>query len=286
MSVNRANSDDRGIIARRAAVDIAEECQLRPLQNLLLEVALDQTEAHQIRTQAAHAVWRVGDDEARRRLSPLALGKGGDDPNDDLRGIALRSLWPGNIAASDVAKALVPPKTDYYIGHYEMFLHDAPKSLPEADLRVFLSMVAEWSAAYSHVRQLGEFQEQVMRRGWDSAESPGVAVALAKATNSPVLFTPVEIPLEVTEPVKLADQTVVVELKRAPIMAIKPTGEEVQLAQVVTPPPANAEVAMAATPDAARTLPSTASSLPLIGLLGLLAIIGAITLRAAERRVQ
>src|SRR5438045_2138664 len=83
------------------------------------------------------------------------------------------------------------------------------------------------------------------------------AIALAKATNTPVLFTPVEIPLEVAEPVKLADQTVVVEMKRAPIMAIKPTGEEVQLAQVVTPPPANAEVAMAATPDAVRTLPST-----------------------------
>jgi hypothetical protein len=112
------------------------------------------------------------------------------------------------------------------------------------------------------------------------------AVALAKATNTPVLFTPVEIPVEVAEPVKLADETVVVEMKRAPIMAIAPTGEEVQLAQVVTPPPAQTEVAMAATPDAVRTLPSTASSLPLIGLLGLLAIIGAVTLRTAERRVQ
>jgi hypothetical protein len=112
------------------------------------------------------------------------------------------------------------------------------------------------------------------------------AIALAKATNSPVLFTPVEIPLEVAEPVKLADEAVVVELKRAPIMAIQPTGEEVQLAQVVTPPPAQDEVAMAAAPAAERTLPATGSSLPLIGLLGLLAVIGAFSLRVAERRVQ
>jgi hypothetical protein len=112
------------------------------------------------------------------------------------------------------------------------------------------------------------------------------AIALAKATNTPVLFTPVEIPVEVAEPVKLADETVVVEMKRAPIMGIRPTGEEVQLAQVVTPPPVQTEVAMAGTPVADRTLPSTASSLPLIGLLGLLAIIGAFTLRTAERRVQ
>src|SRR6185369_11365673 len=47
------------------------------------------------------------------------------------------------------------------------------------------------------------------------------AIILAKATNTHVLFTPVEIPLEVNEPVKLADESVVVERKRAPIMAIK-----------------------------------------------------------------
>ena len=44
-------------------------------------------------------------------------------------------------------------------------------------------------------------------------------------------------PLEVAEPIKSADAPVVVELKRAPIMAIRPTGEEVQLAVAVTPPP-------------------------------------------------
>src|ERR1700737_1695094 len=64
------------------------------------------------------------------------------------------------------------------------------------------------------------------------------AIELAKATHTPVLFTPVEIPVEVAEPIKSGDAPVVVELKRAPIMAIKPTGEEVQLAEVVTPPPA------------------------------------------------
>jgi hypothetical protein len=171
----------RGIIARRAAIDIAEACQLRPLQNVLVDVALDESEEHPIRTQAAHAVWRVGDDEARGRLSRLAIGESGDDPNDDLRGIALRCLWPGSIAAPDVVNALVPPKKDFYIGHYEVFLHDAPREIPEADLPVFLNMLAEWPAAYSRVRQLAEFQEQVMRRGWEFAESPGVVTALAKA---------------------------------------------------------------------------------------------------------
>jgi len=111
------------------------------------------------------------------------------------------------------------------------------------------------------------------------------AIALAKATNTPVLFTPVEITLEVAEPIKTADAPVVAEMKRAPIMAIQPSGEEVQLAEVVTPPPAQAEPPVASG-EAERTLPATASPLPLIALCGLLALGGAFALRTAQRRIQ
>src|SRR3954451_8579701 len=63
------------------------------------------------------------------------------------------------------------------------------------------------------------------------------AMELAKSTNVPVLFTAVELPVEIAEPVKSVDECVVVELKRAPIMAIRPTGEELQLAVAVPLPP-------------------------------------------------
>jgi hypothetical protein len=108
------------------------------------------------------------------------------------------------------------------------------------------------------------------------------AIELAKSTNTPVLFMPAEIPVEVAEPIKTADEPVAVQLKEAPIMAIQPSGEEVQLSEVVTPPPAPAPVADA---SADRTLPATASPLPLIALLGLLALGGAFAFRVAERRV-
>ena len=114
------------------------------------------------------------------------------------------------------------------------------------------------------------------------------AIELAKATNTPVLFTAVEIPVEFAMPIKSADEPVVVEMKRAPIMAIKPTGEEVQLAEVVTPPPAETQVAMTA-PAAAVTeekIPATASTLPLIGLFGLLALGGAFAARTAARHLR
>ena len=106
------------------------------------------------------------------------------------------------------------------------------------------------------------------------------AMTLAKVTKTPVLFTAAELPVEVTEPLK-ADSPVIAELKRAPIKAFKPTGEEVQLAAVVTPPPAQAESAAA---PAVATLPSTGSPLPLFALLGFLALFGSITLSSGRKR--
>jgi len=106
------------------------------------------------------------------------------------------------------------------------------------------------------------------------------AIELAKATNTPVLFTPAEIPVEVAAPITSADEPMVLELKQTPVMAIQPTGEEVELAQVVTPPPAQEPTQMAA-----NELPKTASPLPLIALLGFLALGAAWTLRLVQRRV-
>jgi len=104
------------------------------------------------------------------------------------------------------------------------------------------------------------------------------AIVLAKETHMPVLFTPAEIPVEVAEPIKTADAPVVVEMTRAPVMAIQPTGEEVALTEVVTAPPP--------VPEAAAALPATASNLPLIGLLGLMALLAAFATRTAAKRLQ
>ena len=62
-----------------------------------------------------------------------------------------------------------------------------------------------------------------------------------------------------------------------------PSGEELELAQVVKPPPA-AEMQVASVPEAA-SLPQTVSSVPLIGLLGLVALGGFVSLRLLENRI-
>jgi hypothetical protein len=108
------------------------------------------------------------------------------------------------------------------------------------------------------------------------------AVELAKTTNAPILFMPAEVPAEVLQPVVTADTPVVVQLKQVPIMAFQPTGEEVDLAAVVTAPPAT-ELQADAAPVA--MLPATSSTLPLIALLGLLALGGALGLGLLKKRI-
>lgn len=90
------------------------------------------------------------------------------------------------------------------------------------------------------------------------------AAVLAKITQVPVLATPVEL-----------ESAPIDALKTAPVEAIKPTGEEVELAQVVEAPPVTT----------AKSLPQTASPLPLMGLMGLLLLGGGFALWLGQKRL-
>ncbi len=92
------------------------------------------------------------------------------------------------------------------------------------------------------------------------------AVELAKTSNEPVLYSETEIQPEVTAPIPSVTEPVVAQMQKAPVKAVQPSGQEVELAQVVTAPPV--EMAQARP----QALPATGSSLPLTALLGLLAL--------------
>jgi hypothetical protein len=105
------------------------------------------------------------------------------------------------------------------------------------------------------------------------------AFELAKSTTTTVLEMPATVKEEAARP---EEPQVIAELERTPVTAVRPSGEEVEIAQAVTPPPAEETLVAQNTPE--TKLPKTASPLPLIALLGLLALGGALTLRVAETR--
>jgi hypothetical protein len=104
------------------------------------------------------------------------------------------------------------------------------------------------------------------------------AVELAKVTKVPVLAVVTEVEVEVTKP---EEPTVIAQLNDAPVMAVRPTGEVVEIAQVIQTAPA---AAAEPTPVPVKQLPATASSLPMLEVFGLLALGGALTLRSIGKR--
>ena len=114
-----------------------------------------------------------------------------------------------------------------------------------------------------------------MKSGQEFVYPKAKAMQIAKETNTPVLSA--DIPAESTEPISSASEPAVVAMKEAPVVAVKPSGEEMQLADVVSPSPETPLVPM---------LPATASPVPMLALFGGLALGAAFALRAFEKRLN
>lgn len=175
----------KGVIVRRVSTDIAEACELRSLQADLANIALDQTEQHEVRKNAAFAVSRIGDDDTRSQLEPLAKGEAGDDPDDGLKGCGLMAVWPSALTVKELFKALTPPQRPSLVGIYAMFLSSSVvANLTVSDLPEALKWVEEQLPKHELGHPFEDIVENIIRKSWDNLESPGVLEAFAKAALS------------------------------------------------------------------------------------------------------
>ncbi|PHM05876.1 NACHT domain-containing protein [Nostoc sp. 'Peltigera malacea cyanobiont' DB3992] len=92
----------KSINARNVAIDIAEACNVKTVQEYLANVALDPQQHSSVRINAAVAVCNLGDDKTKARLKPLAVAKIQNDVEEQLKGCGLRAVWPSNITAEEV----------------------------------------------------------------------------------------------------------------------------------------------------------------------------------------
>jgi hypothetical protein len=103
------------------------------------------------------------------------------------------------------------------------------------------------------------------------------AVALAKANNTPVASMPAELAQNTTMPTQTVEEPHVVAMKTAPLVAQKPTEEEVELIEVF----AAVETAPEVDQDLPSKLPATGSNLPLVAMIGILSLSAALAVRWA-----
>ena len=166
--------NDLSFIVRRAAIDIAEACKTVELQEILVNITLDQKEQHNIRTQAAHAVLEIADNEIKEKLVPLAKGEAGDDPDDELRGIGMRCIWPNKWNTLNLFENITPPQKGNYYGSYVHFLkYEAPPTIANKilanEITKILSIIKKWEIikkvdfSFSY---LAELYDDIFRLAW------------------------------------------------------------------------------------------------------------------------
>lgn len=99
------------------------------------------------------------------------------------------------------------------------------------------------------------------------------ATQLAKQTSRPVLSMP-------NEQAVSTSQSAQAPLKAVPVKAVTPSGEEIEVTDVV------AYQTVIPQEAATNSLPKTASSLPLVGLLGLFSLLTGLACRLAAQKVS
>ena len=170
---------------REMAINIAEACQCVDLQGELATVALDMANALPARVYAAYAVQRIGDRPVRARLRPLAYGEAGDDPEDELKGCALRALWPDALAVDELLPLLKKPKKSSLYGSYQAFLEtDLAAHLQVPDLPTALNWAAQHRANTHQIAALDKLAWKITELGWQKMDDPGVLEPLAAAVLS------------------------------------------------------------------------------------------------------
>ena len=167
-------------LARRFAIDVAEACDLRELQNDLADVILDESEPDYVRSNAGYALWRVGDAETKKRIKHYAINGSPNDKDERVRGIALLCNWDANLTAEEVFASLV--HSPHLHDSYSLFLssHFLSK-LKIADLPVALRWVKENDEQFGRDFSIERVIDEIMLLGWQNLDAPEILQTFAEA---------------------------------------------------------------------------------------------------------
>lgn len=126
------------IIARRAAIDIAEATKQEALIDDLVHIALNEDESRYIRKEALSALLPMNNPSVARRVLPLTNLGEDSDPDDEIRGAALSLAWPSVQSTSQMLDVLGSARQENLIGSYRRFIWEIPRVIPADDLEVAL----------------------------------------------------------------------------------------------------------------------------------------------------
>lgn len=174
--------------SRNLAIDIAEKCKLGGMVDELIKIVLDMDEPMIIRTNAAYAIPRIGERQNPnlKKLLPLAFGKLGDDPDDELKGNALNALWPVNISTKDMFDSLTEPQSESFYGAYNSFLSQIPSLIEKKDLYFAFEWIKNLEESCKESIPYSILIESILRDGIKYLDSQEIIDIYAQALLSSI----------------------------------------------------------------------------------------------------
>lgn len=170
------NDSTKGIVVRRAAIDIASACSVSSLEDLFVKIALDGKENLIIRVRATKAIAEIGSDNAKQALKSLVSLGFKDDPEDELKGVTLQALWPKQISTEDLFSLLTPPKRHNFMGAYYGFTErHLVSEIPPEEIVIGLDWVEKNAIHKRSIEYyLGKLADMIMLKAWENFSLVGV----------------------------------------------------------------------------------------------------------------
>jgi predicted NACHT family NTPase len=159
---------------RDLAINIAEVCKCSELREELVNVVLNSSEPISLRASAARAISSIGDEQFKLKLKPLAIEQIATDEDDQLKGYALKAVWPCHLTAEELFFSISPPKQGNFIGSYHIFTdYELVQKLQANDLLIALKWLERQG-----VRGIGHpfdgLGDAILIKAWENFELQGI----------------------------------------------------------------------------------------------------------------
>jgi hypothetical protein len=154
-------------IAREVGCDVAAACGVAELVEQIGALALDREADLQLRGAALGAMRTLAEPKQLKAFRSLALEEQEEDVDDELKGAALRLLWPDELGVDELLGALSPPRRDHLLGAYRSFLsNELVANLGASDLPSALRWAARLPVSHSPFDDLGDVRQELLVAAW------------------------------------------------------------------------------------------------------------------------
>ncbi len=178
--------DDKSkhFLARRIAIEIVEECnEIRCLTDLL-SIIFDKDDNLSIRKKAAYTISRIGDVESKLKLKYFIKTQE-DDCDDELKGVALKTIWPEHLSAKELFENLTLPKKEHVVSSYSMFMYHLKDTLKQINPNKLVYALKWVSFGFWEDFSFRGVKDCIMIRAWNYLlDIPELVEPFAKALYS------------------------------------------------------------------------------------------------------